>query len=101
MRVMLGLGVELGQFLVDLGARAGRVGPVEADAGGAALQLGGALQRRKRQRDAGERALVGVGGALLGLDLLPQMMAAMLGIAEDVRVAALHLVADRPIRRRA
>ena len=52
--LMLGLGVELGEFLVDLGARAGRVGPVEADARGAALQLGRAFERRKRQRNAGQ-----------------------------------------------
>ena len=56
---VLAFGVELGQFLVDLGARAGRVGPVEAGARRAALQLGGALERRKRQRDAGQRAVVG------------------------------------------
>ena len=51
-------GVDLGQLLVDLGARAGGVGPVEADPGGAALQLLGALQRRQGEGDAGERALV-------------------------------------------
>ena len=56
---MLGLGVELGQFLVDLGARAGRVGPVEADARGAALELGRAFERRKRERNAGQGAVVG------------------------------------------
>src|SRR4051812_1785569 len=91
---MLAFGVELGEFLVDLGTWAAGVGPVEPDAGGAALQLGRALQRRKRQRNAGQGA--GVGGCLaLGrLDFLPQMLAAALGIAEDVRMAALHLVAD-------
>ena len=57
--LMLGFGVELGQFLVDLGARACDVGPVEAGARGAALQLRGALERRQGQRDAGQRALVG------------------------------------------
>ena len=91
---MVGLGLELGEFLVDLGARAGRVGPVEADASGSALELGGPFKRRQRQGNAGKRALVGIGGAFLGLDLLPQVMTAMLGIAEDVRVAALHLVAN-------
>jgi hypothetical protein len=92
--VVLGFGVELGEFLVDLGARAGNVGPVESGSRGAPLKLGGPLQRRERQGNAGERALVGVRGALLGLDLLPQMMAAMLGVPEDVRVAALHLVGN-------
>ena len=94
MPVVLGLGLELGQFLVDLRARAGHVGPVEADAGRAALELRGAFERRKREGDARKRALVGIGRALLGLDDLPQVMAAMLGVAEDVRVAALHLVAN-------
>ena len=51
--IMVGFGVEFGQFLVDLG-RVGRmlVGPVEADAGRAALQLGRAFERRKRQCNA-------------------------------------------------
>ena len=92
MRWMLALGVELGQFLVDLGARTGRVGPVEAGARGPALQLGGALERRKRQRNAGQGAVIGRLLALGGLDFLPA--GAVLGIAEDVRMAALHLVAD-------
>src|SRR3546814_13124361 len=36
-----------------------------------------------------------LGRAFLGLDLFPQMVAAFGTVAEDVRVAALHLVADR------
>ena len=71
-----------------------RVGPVEADARGAALELGRAFERRKRQRNARERAFIEVGLAFLGLDVFPQVMAAMLGVAEDVRMPALHLVAD-------
>ena len=68
---MLGFGVEFGQFLVDLGARAGGVGPVEADASRAALQLGGAFERRKRQRNAGQGAVVARFCAFGGLDFLP------------------------------
>src|SRR6185295_10705971 len=37
--VVVGLGVEFGQFLVDLGPRAGDVGPVEPGARRAALEL--------------------------------------------------------------
>src|SRR3954453_15677686 len=91
---MLSLGVEFGQFLVDLRAWAAHVWPVEPGTRGAALQFGGAFERRKRQRYARQGALVGTGGAFLGLDDFPQMVAAMLGIAEDVRVTALHLVAN-------
>jgi hypothetical protein len=45
--------------------------------------------------DAGQHAwIVGLGSALGGLDLFPAMMTAGRIVAEDVRVAALHLVAD-------
>jgi hypothetical protein len=70
------------------------VHPHEADPGGATLQLGRTFQRWQRECNAGEGALVGIGGAFLGLDDLPEVMAAMLGIAEDVRVPALHLVGN-------
>ena len=46
-------------------------------------------------RDPVERALCPLAPPLFGLDLFPQMMAALGCAAEDVRVAALHLVADR------
>ncbi len=51
--VVIGFGVQLSQFLVDFGARARRVGPVEADAGRASLELGGAFERRKRKCNTG------------------------------------------------
>ena len=92
--VVIGFGVELGQFLVDLGARARRVGPVEADASGASLELRRAFERRKRKCNTGQRAVVARFLALSSLDFFPQMMTAMLHVAEDVRVAAFHLVAD-------
>ena len=57
--LVVALGVELGQFFVDLRARPGRVGPVEADARGTPLELGGAFERRKRQRNAGQGAVIG------------------------------------------
>src|SRR6185369_9203443 len=91
---MIGLGFELGQFLVDLGPRTGHVGPIEAGPCSAALKLGGPLQGWKSQSDAAQGALVGIFGAFLGLDDFPQMMAAMLRVAKNVRVTALHLVAD-------
>jgi hypothetical protein len=53
-----GGGVDLGQLLVDLGARPGDIGPVEADARGAALQLLGALEGGKGEGDSGQGALV-------------------------------------------
>jgi len=49
---MIGLGIQLGQLLVNLRARAGPVGPFEAGAGGAALKLRGTFQRRKCEGDA-------------------------------------------------
>ncbi len=93
-------GFDFGQFLVDLGAGAARVGPVEAGARGAFLELLGAKQGGEAERDAfegayGLRALTPLRPPLRGLDLFPQMMAALGCAEEDVRVAALHLVADR------
>ena len=58
------------------------------------MELRGAFQRRQGERHAGERTLVGVRGAFLRFDLFPKMMATMFGIAEDMRVPALHLVAN-------
>src|SRR5512138_2976079 len=92
--MMVGFGIQLRELLVKLGPWARRVRPVEADPRSPALQLGGAFERGKCQGDTGESALVGIRCAFLGLDLLPKVMTAMLGIAEDVRVPALHLVAD-------
>ena len=89
---MIALGIELGQFLVDLGARTGWIGPVEAGARGTALQLGRPFERRKRQGNAGQGAFVGRYFALGGLDVLPA--GTVLGIAEDMRMTALELVAD-------
>jgi hypothetical protein len=74
--------------------------PVEAGACGALLELFGAEQSGEAECDAVQRAcrlraLLRLRPPLRGLDLFPQMMAA-LGLAEeDMRVAALHLVADR------
>src|SRR5205085_11101494 len=90
--MMVGFGVQLGQFLVDLSAWATLVGPVEADASCAALQLGRAFKRRKGERDARQGALIGICRTFLGLDDLPEVVTAMLGVAEDVWMAALHLV---------
>src|SRR5437868_6355156 len=85
---MLTLGIELGQFLVDLGARSAGVWPVEADARRAALELGRAFKRRKRQRNAGQRAVIGRFLSLGGFQFLPAWTVA--GIAEDVRMSALE-----------
>ena len=90
---MIALGIELGQFLVDLGARTGRIGPVEAGARGTALQLGRPLERRKRQRNAGQGAFVGRASRSAAL-MSSHSRAAVLGIAEDMRMTALQLVAD-------
>ena len=60
---------------------------------GAALDLLGALQSGEGEGDAGERALVRMRFALGGLERFPA--GAGLGVAEDVRVAADHLGADR------
>src|SRR3546814_14702107 len=63
-------GLDLGQFLVDLGARAGGIGPVEAGARGALLKLVGAQQRGQAERDAVERmGCAALGRASLGLAL--------------------------------
>ena len=94
---MIGRGLgQFDQLLVDLGARAARIRPIEPGSRGALLQLGSALQRRQRQRNPGQCALVGLNGAFLGLDLLPQVMTAMLGITEDMRMTTLELVANPP-----
>ena len=83
-------GGELGEFLGDLGARAGGVGPIEADAGRATLDLVGAHQRGQGGGDAGERP----GAWLFGrLDRFP--LGRIGGAGEDVRVASFHLVGDR------
>jgi len=49
--VMVALGLEFGQFLVDLGPRSRDVGPVEAGARRSPLEFGRPLERRKRQRN--------------------------------------------------
>src|SRR3546814_4686897 len=86
----------LGQFFGDLVARAVRIGPVETDARSPILQLLGAEQGGQRQRDARERAAGACGGAFVCLDRFP-LPANIVGlaVAEDVRMAAFHLVADR------
>ena len=89
---MLLLLVELGQLFFDLGPRAGDVGPVEAGAGGPPLQLGGAFQGGKRQGNTGQSAGIERFLSFLGLQFFPTW--AVLGIAEDMRVAALELVGD-------
>src|SRR5690348_8269840 len=91
---MVGLGLELRQFLVNLASGSRSVRPVKANAGSTPLQFCGSLERRQGKGNACKSALVGACRAFLGLDRFPQMMAAMLGISEDVRVTALHLVAD-------
>jgi len=92
--IVIGFRIEFRQLLVDLRSWAGNVRPVEADTRGAPLELGGPFESGQGQRYAGTCALVGVGGAFLGLDDLPQVMTTMFRVAEDVRVAAFHLVAD-------
>ena len=52
--------LDLAQLLVDLEPRAFGIGPVEADPGGAALDLLGALEGGEGERDAGERAVIGI-----------------------------------------
>src|SRR4051812_33748794 len=82
---MIAFGVELGQFLVDLGARTRGIGPVEAGARGAALQFGGAFERGKRKRYSRQRTVVWRFLAFYGFQILPAW--AVAGAAEDVRVA--------------
>jgi len=91
---LLGFRVELGQLLVDLGPRACDVGPVETGPRRPPLQLLGALERRQRQRDAGQGAFVRPGPTLGRLEFLPAR--ARRGAAEHMRVAPLKHVADRP-----
>ena len=79
---------------MNLGLGSLDVGPVEPGPRSAFLQLGRPFERRQRQRNPGQRALVSFIGALLGLDHLPQMMAALGRVAEDMRVAALELVGN-------
>ena len=71
-RSVLGLGLAVSASSSSILARGPLdVGPVEAGAGGAPLELLGALQRRQGEGDAGQRALVVAGRAFRGLDRFP------------------------------
>ena len=85
--------LDLGQLLVDLEARSRGVGPVEADAGGPALDLLGALEGGEGEGDAGERAFVLVDLALRRLERLPAR--ALRRLAEDMGMAPYHLGGNR------
>ena len=54
----------LGDFLIKFAQHGRRVGPVEADPGGASRQLGGARQGREAGRDGGQGARLGFRGPL-------------------------------------
>jgi hypothetical protein len=84
-----------GQFLVDFCTGTARVRPVEADAGGSLLELFGTQQGGQADRHAIQRAGRPLGTSLGRLDLFPKVVTAISFVAEDVRVAAFHLVADR------
>src|SRR6185369_5088495 len=83
---------DLFQFLVDLRARAGHVGPIEADPRRPPLDLLGTLQSGEGEGDAGEGAVVHMALALGRLERFPA--GALRGVAEDMRVAADHLGRD-------
>src|SRR5690606_5483234 len=87
--------VELAELLGDLLARAARIGPIEADACGAASELHGARQRRQPDRHAVENALRW--SLLLPFQRLPGFgVRGSLGTraAEHVRMTPHHLFAD-------
>ena len=103
-RPVIEFGFKLLDLLTELVDDGPRRGPIETDAGGAALYLGGAGEGGQRKRDPVEHAwrpphrrslccplfalvlLPGFGLRRGGLDL---------GIAEDMRMAAHHLVGNR------
>src|SRR5690606_35381394 len=73
--------------------------PVESDTRGTLLQLFGAHQCRQRPRHAVERAGGSFAGALGRLDGFPACVAAFSGwwcASEDMRMARLELVRNRP-----
>ena len=90
---------ELGHLLGQLVEHRAGVGPVEADAGGAVLQLhragqggqarGDAVERALRRRAARSAALIASQSAVCSSAVLSRLSA-----AEHVRVAADHLVGD-------
>src|SRR5690606_39197572 len=100
--IVLGHRIELGAQLVDfLGQlveyRAG-TWPVEADTGGAFLQLDGALPLRQAASDASQRAaVVAFGLSLAALVFFPggglRFGVGNVGVAKHMRMTALHLVA--------
>jgi hypothetical protein len=98
--VRLRCALELGDLLAHLREHASEVRPVEADARGTLAELPGARQRRQRPRDAIECARGATRcRAFARLVTFPGLAQCHRVdgrlIAEDVRVAALELVADR------
>ena len=88
-------GLQLVDFAAQLTEHGRGVGPIEADAGGAGVQLQRLGQGREPGRDAGERAGLGAGEPLGGLMRLPAVGRIGAGRGrEDVGVAADHLVGD-------
>src|SRR6187402_204699 len=91
--------IELREFLLDLGARTRRIGPVEPRAGGARAKLPGARERRQGDGDVRQCARLAARRALLALHAFPGLglrgRPVDGGIAENVRVPAGQLVADR------
>jgi hypothetical protein len=92
---------QLLQFLGRLVQHRQRARPVETDLGRARLQLHRPLPFRQAARDAGQcgGVLLALGGTLGALDRIPVAHHPVgivdADIGEHVRVAALHLVADR------
>src|SRR5690606_37322885 len=85
-------GRNLVEFLGDLVAGSLRIGPVEADARRAALELLRTKERRQGHRDAGKRARGPIRGALGRLDDFPLLAhICRRDVTEDMRMAALHL----------
>ena len=101
-------GFDLVGFLADLVQHRARIVPVEADAGGLALQFHRPRQRRLSGLDAGQQRLVRsfrrpprrAFGFLLGLDAIPGVChmrgrQAPILVGEDMRVPPDHLSGDR------
>ncbi len=91
--------IELCKLFFDLGARSGGIGPVEAGVRRARAELSSPRERRQPDRNVREGALCAARSAFLALHAIPGT-GLVRGIhhdgsAENVRVAAHQLVADR------
>jgi len=95
------LGFELADFLDELRDHRAGIGPIEADPCGAFLHLVGAQQRRQSQRNAVEdafrrsalaRAVPALGGFVFLPGLTLRRYRSDPGVAEDMRMAPLHLI---------